>query len=67
MQVKRHSWADFFYGDHQTVMMMGKECTRETTVLCRIYNAGLSEWSEKVTEVNSYTAIREEKCGNIYM
>lgn len=47
--------------------VMGKECTRETTVLGRIYNAGLSEWSEKVTEVNSYTAIREEKCGNTYI
>lgn len=54
MQVERHSWADFFYGNHQTVMMMGKECTRETTAfyLGRIYNAGLSEWNGKVTEVN---------------
>ena len=47
--------------------MMGKECTRETTALGKVYHAGLWEWNDKAMEGNRQIAIRENKGGNRYI
>lgn len=66
MQIKGHLLTDSFHQDHQTVMLLGRKYTRETTVLGRVNHASLQDWNEKIMEVNKQKAIWKEKCGDEY-